>query len=156
MNLRILKKLSKRAMPYLIALGDRQVHFLAERNDNYHGMTIRDRTCWERNPCHPSREPGWCNFGDEPVLYVVARKGYRYVMRPPHHPLKGTPMVGGMSGGEQPEWDEICAYACLASWVCSHFTDWSNWERPIPTRDLTTVSKIFAAADDMVAERMAA
>jgi hypothetical protein len=72
---------------------------------------------------------------------------------PPYHPRKGTVMVGGMSGGEQPEWDEECAYAALYSWVWSHFTDWSDYENIRRTRDLSSVSKLFAAADEMVAER---
>lgn len=54
MNLRILKKLSKKAAPLLAHFDHRQDTFLAERGANYHGLPIethpKDR--W-RNADHP-------------------------------------------------------------------------------------------------------
>lgn len=40
MNLRILKKLSKRAAPYLVPLGDTREQFLAEKDENYTATVI--------------------------------------------------------------------------------------------------------------------
>jgi hypothetical protein len=39
-NLRILKKLSKRAAPLLLKLGDEQEQFRAEKGENYHGAAL--------------------------------------------------------------------------------------------------------------------
>lgn len=155
MNLRILKKLSKRAAPYLAALGDAREQFRAEKGDNYHGMVIRARKHAERMPsCH-----------DEPLGYLLGitqprgRAGSRYPyvkLYPPYHPRKGTIMVGGMTGYYEPEWEEECAFAALDALVRDHFTDWealmAEDERPVLTRDLSSVTKFFAAADEMVAE----
>ncbi|WP_054945004.1 hypothetical protein [Novosphingobium sp. KN65.2] len=153
MNLRILKKLSKRAAPYLAALGDRREQFRAEQGENYHGLIIRDRTDWERSWCHPSHHIGWHREGE--MYCVEARKGYRYMVRMPSHPLKGTIMVGAMEGYYEPEWDEETAYGALRTIVIDRFTCWeaifAEDDRPCMTRDLSTVSKLFAAADEMVA-----
>ena len=155
MNLRILKKLSKRAAPYLPLIGDEREQFRSERHDNYHGLIIRDRTCWERSPCHPSHEVGVHFRGGERRFCVEARSGHRYMISPPSHPLKGTVMVGATSGYYEPEWDEETAYGALCQQVSAHFTDWeayaSDDNGPWITRDLSSVSKLFAAADEMVA-----
>ena len=42
MNLRMLKKLSARAAPYLIPLGDRREKFKAVAGDNYTGIRVTD------------------------------------------------------------------------------------------------------------------
>jgi hypothetical protein len=151
MNLRILKKLSKRAAPYLAELGDNRKQFSAVRGDNYHGMVINDRTTWERSRCHPTYKP----FGGEIVRQT--RAGHHIVMRSPSHPMKGTIMVGETSGYYEPEWAEEAAYDALSELVYGHFTDWAACQSiddiPGLTRDLSSVSKLFAAADDMLAER---
>lgn len=153
MNLRILKKLSKRAAPYLAQLGDTREQFPAIRGDNYHGMLINDRTSWERSRCHPTYRP----FGGDIVRQT--RAGHHIVLRSPWHPLKGTIMVGAVSGyyEYEPEWDEEAAYAALSNQVYDHFTDWAACQSiddvPGLTQDLSSVSKLFAAADDMIAER---
>lgn len=155
MNLRILKKLSKRAAPYLAALGDNREQFLAEKGENYHGLIIRDRTDWERSWCHPSHHVGWHRKGE--CFCAEARKGYRYIVRTPYHPLKGTPMVGAMHGYYEPEWDEETAFGALRAIVFDHFTDWAavslELDRPYITRDLSSVSKLFSAADELIAKR---
>ncbi|MBB3940729.1 hypothetical protein GGR39_002386 [Novosphingobium fluoreni] len=157
MNLRILKKLSKRAAPYLPLFGDTREQFRSGRGDNYHGLIIRDRTCFERSPCHSSYAQGAYLWGGEVRICVQARAGHRYMISPPPHPLKGTIMVGGMSGYYEPEWDEETAFGALRQQVCYHFTDWeacaSIDDVPGITRDLSTVSKLFAAADEMVRKR---
>ncbi|WP_376959676.1 hypothetical protein ABNQ39_07135 [Azospirillum sp. A26] len=104
MNLRILKKLSKRAAP-LLAHFDIELHrlLLAEKGDSYTGLLIKDRTCWDRGR----------SVHDEVGLHEIkhpARDGNGWVyMRPPSHPLKGTPMVGRTVGYEEPEWEERTA-----------------------------------------------
>lgn len=156
MNLRILKKLSKRAAPYLPLLGDTREQFRATEGRNYHGYVIRERKHAERvASCH-----------DEPMggMMVITqprgRAGTRFPyvkLYPPSHPRKGTIMVGAMCGYYEPEWEEECAFAALSMHVYGHFTDWeactSIDDVPGLTRDLSTISKLFASADEMVRKR---
>lgn len=144
MNLRILKKLSARAAPYLAPLGERRQQFQAEKHDSYHGVVIKDRTCWDRSRCHPT----YSGHGDDIVFNT--RAGYRIVMRPPSHLLKGTAMVGGMSGYYEPEWDEEAAWAVLSHMVRNHFCEWDE-NGPTPTRRIRNPSDVFRGADEMVA-----
>lgn len=85
MNRRILKKLSKRAALLLPALMPRHHNatawFLADREGCYHGMQLEPK----HGKAHKAR------FSSR--LYNP-------------HPLKGTPMTGGMDSGETPEWWE--------------------------------------------------
>ena len=87
MTLARLKDLSERAMPILRQHFGRGLGegFLAEEGDNYHGLRIH------------------CDCPDVPS-YGCTRCS---------HPLAGTPMIGGMSCGESPEWDEETAYETL-------------------------------------------
>jgi len=105
MNLRILKKLSKKAVP-LLAHFDIEPHrqFLAEKGDSYTGLLIMDRSCWDRGRSVHD-ECAWEGMRKKP-----AADGNGWVwMRPPHNVLKGTPMVGRIVGHEEPEWDERTA-----------------------------------------------
>ena len=147
MNLRILKKLSARAAPYLATLGDRRQQFLSDKHDNYHGLLIRDRTCWDRSRCHATYK----GHGDEIVFDT--RAGFRVVMRPPSHPLKGTAMVGDMSGYYEPEWEEESAWGALSTLVRYHFCDWDE-NGPTPTRMIRNPSDVFRCADEMLAEAL--
>jgi len=142
-NLRILKKLSARAALYLVPLGDRRQQFLSEKDDNYHGLLIRDRTCWDRSRCHSS----YTGHGDEIVFDT--RSGHRVVMRPPSHPLKGTAMIGGMSGYYEPEWEEDAAWSVLDGMVRDHFCYWDE-NGPTPTRKIRNPSDVFRCADEML------
>jgi hypothetical protein len=149
MNLRILKKLSKRAAPLLVALGHGQEQFPAAKDENYHGMLIRDRKHWERISCHPKYE---AIAGRDEILFKT-QKGKLIVMRPPDHPLKGTIMVGGMSGYYEPEWDEECAWKALSDTVFWTFTDYDEEADDLkPTRELRTPAAILQAAREMIAE----
>lgn len=144
MNLRILKKLSKRAAPLLAALGDNRPQFPAVPHDNYHGTAGFDRKHWDRTHCHPSYQA----HGSE-IVYVT-RSGRHMVMREPWHPRRGTIMVGAMSGYYEPEWDEETAWDSLRNFVAAHFTDWSEPE-PVPTRKFRTPRDYLRAAADMLA-----
>lgn len=153
MNLRILKKLSKRAAPYLPLLGDRRKQFRAMKGDSYHKLLLMDRACWDRGrsvhgDCIRQHEIKW-----------PAADGNGWVwMAPPTHPLKGTMMVGAMVGYYEPEWDEECCYEVLRSEIRCRFTDWDVLNDDIDavpqlTRDLSTPSQVFAAARELVAQR---
>lgn len=158
MNLRILKKLSKRAAPYLPLLGDQREVFPAEKGENYLSTVILDRACWER---------GRSAHGDtlkQREIKKPAADGKGWVwMAPPDHPLEGTPMIGGMSGYYEPEWSEEDCWYALQNLVFAHFTDWelmAEWNmddgpppRPVIQRDLSSVALIFKAADELVAQR---
>lgn len=93
-TLRTLKRRSKRALPILEkhfphSLGE---VFEAERGANYHGLVIRCE--------HGAGDP--CLVKDRPRCECT------------WHPLAGTMMTGGMSGGEQPEWSEETVYGVLS------------------------------------------
>ena len=113
MNLRILKKLSKRAAPLLAHFQPNGELFLAARDENYIGSTvITERKHWDRmRSVHAD-----CS-GDREIK-TPARDGRGWVyMCPPSTPLKGTPMVGGMSDYYEPEWEERTAWEELRECV---------------------------------------
>lgn len=159
MNLRTLKKLSKRAAVLLPLLGDNREQFPSERGDNYHGHLITARKHWDRRRCHPKYEPRndyRTKRGAEILHWTKA--GRPVLIKPPTHPRKGTVMVGAVSGYYEPEWDEESAWRALDGLVRGHFTDWDKLEQDnVPfgsalTRDLSTPPKVLAAARDMIAE----
>lgn len=151
MNLRILKKLSKRAAPLLPKLGDRREQFLARRNENYMSTLIKDRKHFERGRAlHPGciREFGFKKPAKD-------GRGYSYA-HPPSHPWPGTVMVGATVGYYEPEWEEETAWCALVNLVTVHFTDWDTAMRtdepPRLLRDLSSPTLIFEAARDMADE----
>lgn len=148
MNLRTLKKLSKRAAPLLPLLGDRRKQFRAEKDDNYTGLLLRDRKHFERRRTVHG-EGRWGSFEGEIKRPAADGSGWVY-MRPPSHPRKGTIMVGAISGYYEPEWDEETAWEALSEYVFCHFTDWSLTE-PVLLRRLDTPRAIFTAARDIIA-----
>lgn len=115
MNLRILKKLSKRAAPLLPLLGDGRQQFAADPDDSgYISTKVESRD--------------------------------KYPMA-----LKGTIMVGGMSGYYEPEWDEESAWCALRQLVHWHFIEVDGETLKVtPTRRLRTPSEIFKAAHEML------
>lgn len=147
-NLRILKKLSKKAAPLLAQIGHHREHtFPAERGENYTKFIIPERKHWERSPCHPSFE----GFGRDRLFRT--RKGKPMVMRSPSHVRKGTIMVGGMSGYYEPEWDEETAWEMLVGSVLDHFTDYGDIDKPRLTRRLRTPAEILRGANEMIRSR---
>lgn len=98
MNLRTLKKLSKRAAPLLPLLGDKRKQFRAEKHDSYTGRIIRDRKHWMRGRSVHAGVTG------SDMLKRPARdgKGGWIYMTPPSHPRKGTLMVGATTGYYEP------------------------------------------------------
>lgn len=162
MNLRILKKLSKRAAPYLPLLGDNRQQFPSEKDDNYHGLIIRAKKHWQR--CVSVHADAFSSCEGEYVIAPKCRQGTRYPyihVRPPSHPWPGTVMVGAMQGYYEPEWDEECAWSALHSIVTCHFTDWDAVAREDDsvawsTRRLRTPADIFRAANDIITEKQEA
>lgn len=155
MNLRILKKLSARAAPYLAKLGDTRQQFKAEKGENYTGLIITARKHWERCPSvHADTTGRRCI-----VLQPKCRAGTKwpYVkVYDARQPRKGTAMIGGMSGYYEPEWDEQTAWEALETLVGNHFTDVvfdikKDRHELVSTRNLSSIGAIFAAADEMVA-----
>jgi hypothetical protein len=157
MNLRTLKKLSKRAAPLIVQLDDRREQFPAQRDDNYHGCLIANKKHWERRKVHATYEPrnDYSTRRGAEVLKRT-RKGNLILLKPPTHPRKGTVMVGGVCGYEQPEWSEECAWFVLDSIVRDHFTDWDKaFDENIPpggslTRELRLPSQILKAAHEII------
>lgn len=153
MNPRILKKLSARAAPLLPLLGDRREQFRAERDGNYHSVFMPERDHWKRSPCHPSCEP-WKRWSTPRgmSIRVVTKAGRHLIVSPPHTPLRGTIMVGGMSGYYQPEWDEETAYEALTNLLIWHFAEFDpEIEDMRFTRSLGSPREVFAAAAEALA-----
>lgn len=146
MNLRILKKLSKRAAPLLPILGDCREQFPAAKDENYHSTAGHDRKHW-----HRMRAKYPCDFLGE--IKYRPRDGQDWiVMREPYHPRKGTPMVGAVVGYYEPEWEEETAWDALRRVVYDNFTDWSEDGWTV-LRDLSTPSLILRAAEELCATK---
>ncbi len=127
MNPRILKKLCKRADPYIGKLTSLERH-LCEGGDTIDTDQKMDRKHWER----------WSgNFN---------RYGY-------FSPKKNTVVYGQMNGYYEPEWEENDAYSHLKQLVEDHFTDWKNWDYesyPQPAIQIKTPSDVFGHADKLL------
>lgn len=157
MNLRTLKKLSKRATPLLALMGDRREQFPSERGDNHLSRLIGDRKHWDRSACHPSYTPhnNYLTPRGMPIKRVT-RAGRTIVIRPPSEPRKGTMMVGGMDGGEQPEWSEETAWEALTEQVYWSFIDFHPETGDIiAARDFPTPRAIFQGAAEIITQRKA-
>lgn len=151
MNLRILKKLSKRAAPLLPLLGDCRAQFLSEAGDNYHGLVIGARKHWER--CISVHTD--CIREGEFVIAPRARAGTRFPyikVYPPSHPWPRTIMLGETSGYYEPEWEEESAWGALNNLVRGHFCDW-DMSGPTPTRRFRHPGDVFRAAQDIIRDR---
>lgn len=147
MNLRILKKLSKRAAPLLPLLGDRREQFSAARDASYTGVLILDRKHWERGR---SVHSDTCGAHE---IKQPARDGRGWVYtRPPSHPRKGTMMVGGVAGYYEPEWSEETAWEALEDLLRWTFAKYdARLDDLVPTRSLALPSEVFAAAAELIA-----
>ena len=152
MNLRILKKLSKRAAPYLTKIGDTREQFQAVKGDNYHGLIIWDLSKLDR--CSSVHTEVVNSQSHVATIAPKCRKNSKhpYVkLSTPSHPLKGTIMVGGMCGYYEPEWDEETAWTALESWVWGQFFDYDPVaDEAFYTRTFSSPSEIFAAADELL------
>ncbi|WP_455988978.1 hypothetical protein [Methylorubrum extorquens] len=123
-----LKELSERALPILEKhfpelLQDQT--FLAEPSDNYHGLVIQ---C----DCPPDDRAGFTKCDCQ------------------WHPLAGTPMIGGMSGYEELEWDEETAHEALAKNL-----EWINRAAFMTEAEWIEVLAMAGMTPDDHAKRMA-
>lgn len=151
MNLRILKKLSKRAAPLLPLLGETRKQFPAEKGDSYTGVCNID---WKHRERWPAKHPF------ERFQKYMPKHGKHWIMfYVPAHPFKGTVMVGEMSGYYEPEWSEQTAWEALREHVYWHFTEMvdvtdstgdAEWPHPICKRDLSTPTLVFKAAQEII------
>lgn len=121
MNRRVLKKKSKQAIYFIEKYYRNSVDkiFPAEKGDNYHGLVLR---C----TCHSKRAS-------------LSKCGHHY------HPLKGTPMTGGMSGYYEPEWYEKTAYEVLQDLVI-----WGERAAGITDREWKMMLKITATTEEQI------
>ncbi|MET4160533.1 hypothetical protein ABIE61_000347 [Marinobacterium sp. MBR-111] len=151
MNLRILKKLSKRAAPILKVLKSHGEIFIAD-DECYTSSTRHDQKHMER---HAARYPTW---GLRGARYYMPRHGLRHVaLWQPSNVWPGTAMIGAKCGYEEPEWEEEDAWSALRSNVYSHFTDiihtpsaddFGGYEFR-RTRKLNSPTQILKAAQDI-------
>lgn len=118
MNLRILKKLSKRAAPHMVALGFTNKQFLAERWEDYTESGRHDRKHWERRR---ARYPMECHSD----IQIKPRQGEGMVILSQQymHPWPGTVMLGWTVGYEEPEWEENDAWTLLRRDVQDHWME---------------------------------
>lgn len=151
MNLRTLKKLSKRAASMLPLLGDSREQFPALAGECYHETFIGDRKHWDRSSVRHdvTAVEKWSSPRGRAVIYRT-REGRTVLMEPPSHPRKGTVMVGSTTGYYEPEWSEQCAWSALVALVRTHFTDWATKGEPVPTRNLASPRDILKAAAEMI------
>jgi hypothetical protein len=120
MNLRILKKLSKRAAPLLAALGVTDKQFPAERWEDYTESSGHDRKHRERRRARHPMEPRHTD------IHLKPRRGQGVVvLSEAHlHPWPGTIMLGWNVGYETPEWEENDAWSILERTVLDHWTEY--------------------------------
>jgi|GEM_PF-4533479 len=143
MNLRILKKLSKRAAPLLHALGDDRSQFLAGDGDSYTDLIGFDRKHWRRS--RSSQFTGWkgdiehrTRRGD-----AVVHLSERYI-----YPWPGTPMVGALEGYMEPEWEECTAWDSLRRLVRDHYLEVVDIELDgEPDFDFISLRRLHSPAD---------
>lgn len=129
MNLRILKKLSKRAAPHMAALGYSCKQYVAESCDSYTSSSNRhDRKHWVR---HRARRPS--NLALPGRRHVVPRRGDGIIVLSDGAicPWPGTVMLRWSVGYYEPEWEEGDAWSLLKNTVRSH---WGEY-REIPCTD---------------------
>lgn len=154
MNLRILKKLSKRAVPLLHEIGEKRTIFPAEKEDNFHGLIVRDMARLERiGSVHTDV------IDRQRHVATLAPKCRQGTARPyvkcylSQHPLKGTPMVGCVSGYYEPEWSEETAYGALRNWVRWSFFEYdSKADEGRFIRSFKRPSDVFRAAAELLSK----
>lgn len=157
MNLRILKKLSKRAAPLVAQLcADHGLtHFVTECQDGDTNVLGHDRKHWNRY--WSDRAEPWSSR--EKVVPRRSAGPRKFILLcEPATPWDGTPGVGWKSGGYEPEWEERTAWEYLQEQVESRVTDWieedgDEWGphmRPVLTEKMPNPSAVLRRARRMV------
>lgn len=128
MNLRILKKLSKRASPILKMLEGKHFgvldHYPADTRDGFGYLSTGgfDRKHWDRDESVHRELWRSRDILLEPRSRAGTDRPY-IKMTEPSMCWDGTPMVGWSSGYETPEWEERTAWEYLADLVRGHTMD---------------------------------
>lgn len=120
MNLRILKKLSKRAAPLVaVVIKDKDALFKADDCENFTNTGRHDRKHWER-----SRSIHNDLFYKKDII-TKAKDGDGFIVlsRQWIHPWKNTDMVGWMVGYWEPEFEEETTWDWLREYVYATFFD---------------------------------
>lgn len=129
MNLRILKKLSKRAAPIVAELVKNQHYdlFKAVCGENFTNTYRHDRKHWERSY---SRHGESCFQRD---IKLKPRNGEGYILLSQQylHPWANTEMIGWTYGYETPEWEEETTWDSFTTYV---FNGVGRYE-PIPNTE---------------------
>lgn len=147
MNLRILKKLSKRALPLAKEAGilrDQEL-FPAYKGECLVTLRKPDRKSLDRMRV---REHGFVGF-----RYVPGKSGEFYIALC-NHPaaLKGTPMAGTMTGYYEPEWEEEPVWDQLRAWTYCQMTNWRADPPELECRRPKNPSQILAKARELLKE----
>lgn len=157
MNLRILKKLSKRAAPLVATLcaDHRLTHFVVEGRDGDTNVIGHDRKHWNRHRAANNEPRG---RGEVFVLARTAGAHPFICLYQPSTPWDGTPGVGWTSGYYEREWEERTAWEYLLEQVENHTVDWvqdgeeDEWGptmRPVATLRLRNPSVILRKAGEL-------
>ena len=147
MNLRILKKLSKRALPLAEKAGilRGQDQFAAEKGECLVTLRKPERKSMNRmRALHPS------GLTDR---YIPGRSGEFFIaFHNTTAALKGTPMVGAMEGYYEPEWEEDAVWDRLCNWVYCSITDWRADPPELECRRPRNPAQILAKARELIQE----
>ncbi|RKR79224.1 hypothetical protein [Marinobacter nauticus] len=147
MNLRILKKLSKRALPLAKEAGIllEQELFPADKGECLVTLRKPERKSLDRMRVRPR---GF--VGDR---YVPGKSGEFYIALY-NHPaaLKGTPMAGAMMGYYEPEWEEETVWNQLCAWTHCQITNWRADPPELECRRPKNPSQILAKARELIKE----
>ena len=123
MNLRILKKLSKRVAPVVAAIvKDQDAFFKADAGDNFTNTGRHDRKHWERTrSVHDD-----LFFKQDIKTKAFDGNGYICLSRQFIHPWKNTDMIGWMVGYYEPEWEEETVWDYFKGYVFQSFTSYKE------------------------------
>jgi hypothetical protein len=150
MNLRILKKLSKRAWPLLTMLGDTRQQIPSKKWEGVIERNGFDRKHWSRNMSVHD-----VTSDKSAKIFVPRHNGYWIHLREPSEPWKGTLTVGAVTGGLEPEWEEQIAWFALKDTVLEHFTDYGqDIDGPlVPSRRFANPKQVLQAVTEILNQR---
>lgn len=161
MNLRILKKLARKARPLVIAIAEKEKRTVAIFEGFDDETPVGSAGKFERKHFDRSatRHVGSSVVGvpDSCGLLLLAKKADRkcpYIrLRSPWGALNGTPGHEWRCCYEVPEYDCEDLYSFLLSLVREHYTDFSEHGMTVHFRpNLSNPTRVFKLAKQMIAE----
>lgn len=144
MNLRLLKKLSKRAAGYILILDKKAELFLAEKGQNFTAVKGHEFKHWSR-----LRSVHGDNIFKGGIKYRVRKDTHWISLQEPTNPYKGTYMIGWNSGYYEPEWVEKTAWEHLNDIVNEEFNG-KFGKSTFGVAKIKSNMDIFKAAEYMV------